>query len=58
MIKVPPPAQLRVFRQLSQPLIHPQQVAPGNIPASLPRNTGTARQSQQEKLQTCGSPGS
>jgi hypothetical protein len=36
MIEAPPPAQLRVFCQSSQRLIHRQQVAPGNVPASLP----------------------
>lgn len=36
MTKVPPPVQLRVFRQFFQRLIHLQQVAPGNVPAGLP----------------------
>jgi len=35
VIKVPPPAQLRVFRQFLQRRIRLQQVAPGNVPASL-----------------------
>jgi hypothetical protein len=36
MIKVPPPAQLRVFRQFLQRRIHLQQVAPGNVSVRFP----------------------